>query len=384
MFGKKMLTMALGLVLVAVVGCKEVKDFVGEKVQQVEEAAEAVKGAKKQADEAAKNAQTAYDEAMKRADEAVKEADDMLKKAGHVDMDKLTPEERSEMVLGQKISKYVQCYNNSSERGHSTMQRYTSWCDAEKGPTGKERHIYGLFQLHNLDDCTTAAKALLTEEPAIPGLDEAAKGYIAALEKLEPAVKNAYEYYDQEDYKDDAMARGKELHGPLMEGFQGFVTADGAFRLQIETVNDKRQLARLEELDKDEARRLQYLHAKLLYEAKTMIRLESVGELKEVNVEELAKQIKSYSETMKQLAEYAATNDDASRNAGVDSFYLGKAKKFQKASKELMRRARDNKPYKTHEKRQIGTPSGWMVRGSPDKAIREYNDLVDRANRVKF
>lgn len=384
MFGKKTLIVVLSLSLMALVGCKEVKDFVGEKVQQVEEAAEAVKGAKEQAGEAARNAQTAYDEAMKQADEAVKEAEGMLKKAGHVDMDKLTAEERAEMAMGQKISKYVQCYNSSSERGHSTMQRYNSWCDAEKGPTGKERHIYGLFQLHNLDACTADAKSMLTEEPAIPGLDEAAKDYIAALEKLEPAVKNAYEYYDQEDYKDDAMANGKELHGPLMEAFQGFVTADAAYRVQIETINDTRQLARLKELEKDEANRMQYLHAKLLYEAKTMVRLESVGELKEVNVEELAKQIKSYGQTLKQLEEYAAANDDASRNAGVDSFYLGNARKFQKASKELMRRARDNKPFKRHEKSKIGTSAGWMVNGSPDKAIREYNELVGRANRVKF
>mgnify|MGYP000715255320 CR=1 FL=1 len=33
------------------------------------------------------------------------------------------------------------------ERIHDSQERYLSWVDAQQGPTGKERHVYGLYRI---------------------------------------------------------------------------------------------------------------------------------------------------------------------------------------------------------------------------------------------
>jgi hypothetical protein len=49
-----------------------------------------------------------------------------------------------------------------------------------------------------------------------------------------------------------------------------------------------------------------------------------------------------------------------------------------KAAKELMRRVRDKKPLTGMERSWVGTSSGWMVEGSPDKLLHQYNEMVSR------
>ena len=50
--------------------------------------------------------------------------------------------------------------------------------------------------------------------------------------------------------------------------------------------------------------------------------------------------------------------------------------KFVKAVKELMRRVREKKPFDSTERQWVGTSAGWMVEGSPDKVVHEYNNMI--------
>ncbi|MGB8444414.1 MAG: DUF3829 domain-containing protein, partial [Pseudolabrys sp.] len=43
-------------------------------------------------------------------------------------------------------------------------------------------------------------------------LEAAASAYAKAVAKLEPLLKEADDYYTQENYKDDKMAKGRALH----------------------------------------------------------------------------------------------------------------------------------------------------------------------------
>lgn len=50
--------------------------------------------------------------------------------------------------------------------------------------------------------------------------------------------------------------------------------------------------------------------------------------------------------------------------------------KFVEAGENLTRRVRDKKPFNSTEASWVGTSAGWMVEGSPDKVVHEYNSLV--------
>lgn len=46
--------------------------------------------------------------------------------------------------LTAKINAYVGCINRLSERAYDSRERYFSWV-GKKGPTGKERIVYGTY-----------------------------------------------------------------------------------------------------------------------------------------------------------------------------------------------------------------------------------------------
>jgi len=47
----------------------------------------------------------------------------------------------------------------------------------------------------------------------------------------------------------------------------------------------------------------------------------------------------------------------------------------------LMRRVRDHEPYSAGDRMIMNSGSGWMVEGSPQRLLRDYNQLIDAYNR---
>src|SRR6185295_13020337 len=106
-----------------------------------------------------------------------------------------------------------------------SRKRYFSWV-SKNGPTGKERIIYGTYTIYDTADCRQAVEKASALEPRDAALEAAASSYADAVSKLEPLLKEADDYYTQEDYKDDKMAKGKALHPRLVAAWDAFATAD--------------------------------------------------------------------------------------------------------------------------------------------------------------
>jgi hypothetical protein len=139
--------------------------------------------------------------------------------------------------LAQKTNLYVQALNAVSSI-RSTYNRYASWVDLKKGPTGKERYItYGLYTLNSspINDMTAAAAKGPTLAPPLAKLDEAAVKLAGAAKTLAPLVKAASDYYEQEDYKDDDAKRGQELHAQMMPLFEQVFAAEEALRRGLDS-----------------------------------------------------------------------------------------------------------------------------------------------------
>ena len=80
----------------------------------------------------------------------------------------------------EKANVYIDVAKNT-ERAVDSWDRYKSWVDMKKGPTGKERYIsYGLYSLYDVKDEIAKAEAAAGQPPAQPELDAAVKRYIAA------------------------------------------------------------------------------------------------------------------------------------------------------------------------------------------------------------
>jgi hypothetical protein len=139
----------------------------------------------------------------------------------------------------EKINAYVGCINRLSERSYDSRARYFSWV-GKNGPTGKERIIYGTYTIHDTADCRKNVEKANALEPRDAELEAAALAYAEAVAKLEPLLKEADDYYSQQDYKDDRMAKGKALHPRLVAAWDAFASADKALRRGVEAINDRR------------------------------------------------------------------------------------------------------------------------------------------------
>jgi hypothetical protein len=293
----------------------------------------------------------------------------------------ISSEEEKDAALGNKLGEYISCMNGTSKRVVDSRNRYLSWVKDEKvGPTGKERNIYGLYDV-NADGCFPNLDRAKTMAPALPDVESAAAEYRKALEELDPLVKEANKYYDQDDYKDDKMAKGKALHPQLMNGFAKFEQVSKGFEDRVTALNDEVMARQLTRLEKDPTRRLQYLSQRGLNEAKAAIKLIDIAELKELDQQKYDVALQTYDRTLTELEQHAEKNKAEADKVMMFSSYLSSCKTFLKSAKDLMRRKRDNKDF---NKEFFSRSSPQMVDGHPAQVIEKYNRMISDSNHLRY
>ena len=266
----------------------------------------------------------------------------------------------------------AECINRLSERSYDSRRRYFSWV-SKNGPTGKERIIYGLYTIYDTSDCRKNVEKANALEPRDAPLEAAASAYADAVSKLEPLLKEADDYYSQENYKDDRMAKGKALHPRLLAAWGAFENADKMLRSGVEAINDRRALEKLAEIEQGEGRKARYHVEALMIHAKRLLR--SYDSAKP-DVAAITQALNEYENLVKATEQFAADSD-----AKIDSFFISGAKSYLTTAKQAMRRIRDKVPYSQGDKMMLGGGGGWMVEGSPARLLRDYNQLIEAYNR---
>lgn len=278
----------------------------------------------------------------------------------------------------EKLNAYIECYNGANGRAIDSINRYQSWVkDMEKGPTGKEKHVYGLYELHDheIAKCKEIVPPAIALQPASESLDKVAQAYLDKLLALNEKVIEANKYYDRENYKDDGFAKGKEMHGPLAAAMKEFLTAEEAFSAALDEENDGALKAQLAEMEAAGQKNLDYWTLSTVIKAKEVSKVMSEETF---DVEAAAKLVSAYEDSADGLNKYASEHKDEWAKADPRD---RAAEAFRKAAKERLRRVRDNKPYSKGEQMNLNPSSGWMVEGSSYKLQRYFNELIDAANR---
>lgn len=276
--------------------------------------------------------------------------------------------------LTEKLNAYVGCLNRLSGRSFDSRERYLSWV-GKKGPTGKERIIYGTYTIYDTSDCKNGVEKANALEPRDPELEAAASAYVEAVVALEPLLKEAGDYYTQEDDKDDKMAKGKAMHPKLIAAWAAFADADTKLRSGVDEVQDKLAVEELANIESTEGKTARYHIQALMMHAKRLMRVQSADKQ---NTKKVIDTLGEY-ETIAKAAEAYA---EANKEDKIGSMFISAAKSFLVTAKQLMRRVRDKVPYSSGERMILNTGSGaWMVEGSPARLMHDYNQLVDSYNR---
>ncbi|WP_339071795.1 YiiG family protein [Methylovirgula sp. 4M-Z18] len=277
--------------------------------------------------------------------------------------------------IGSKLQAYIGCINRLSERAHQSEERYRSWA-AASGPTGKERIIYGTYTIYDTSDCAKKVEAANATEPHDAALEAAGTAYVQAVTTLEPLLKQADDYYDQSNYKDDKMAKGKALHPQLMAAWAAFDKADADLRGRVQALNDQVQAELLAAIEKEEGKNAHYYALDLMIKAKALLRAELVNEPDKPDLAKINPALDAYDGAVQALDQYASAHPGP-----FDSVLVNSAKSYLVSAKNLMRRIRDKTPYSTGDKMMLSQQgAGWMVEGSPPRVNHDYNQLVDSFN----
>ena len=277
-------------------------------------------------------------------------------------------------ALTAKVNAAIECINRLSERSHLSRHRYFSWV-SKNGPTGKERIIYGTYTIYDTSDCRKKVEKANALAPHEPEFEALASAYVEAVAALEPLLKEADDYYSQENYKDDRMAKGKALHPRLIAAWDTFAKADKKLRIDLDVLQDRDAARRLVEIERTEGIKDRYHIEAVMISAKRLLR---ATEASPTNLAAITETLSGYEAIVKATEEYAAAN----KGAKIGSSFINDAKSFLTTGKQLMRRIRDKTPYSQGEKMILNTGSGgWMIEGSPARLTRDYNQLIGSYNR---
>lgn len=283
-----------------------------------------------------------------------------------------------------KLAAYITCINDHSNTILDDYSRYQEWADETEGPS-VDVNPYGLINLyHDPQECIDDIQAAKALKPSYPELEKAGDDYAAALATVAPLIDEAYEYYDEENYKDDAMAKGKEMHPKLTEAFKAYDAADATLRAELDVIQSQLDEKRLESIEKTEGKGYGYFATSVMLNAGKVADQGNVIDLNEVDVEAFQKGLDALETSIDELDAYhQAHGDELMTTVQFDNF-LDQCNEYLKAAKDLMRRARDKTPYTDLEQNQIGTASEWMVDGSPGQMIQAYNKVVDYSNTLTY
>lgn len=287
-------------------------------------------------------------------------------------------------MLGEKLNGYIPCINSASRSVMHAAKRYYEWVDKDAGPTGKERHVYGLFEIGQEKSCTDGVAASATLQPRDEALESAASEYVEAFEAARKIVNEAQRYYGESDYEDDDFAKGKELHPKLTSAFDAFTAADQKLRSLVVEKNDALQVRALEKVEKEEGRKLRFQDRNVMAQAKKLVAAGDVQDLEKLDPDALGKALEQYDAAVRECRKYVDAHPAEADSVTSFSSFVDQAEEVRKAAKELLRRKRDGTAFTKTEQMHLRNGNVGLVEGTPGKLIEEYNDLVGDSNRLNW
>jgi hypothetical protein len=203
-----------------------------------------------------------------------------------------------------KINAYVE-FLNRTLRASESLERYDSWVDMKKGPTGKEKIIYGLYSLYDVRDEASAVTAATQKEPKTPQLDAAMQAYVETYQQLAPVIERANKYYERQDYKSDKMEAGKAFHREIAALAPTFEErrkkADAALREEKVKVD----LASLAALEKAEGRKSRWHVRNVMFRAEAVMDLMPTNERPIVEMSPFKQALDEYAGAVREFDDYA-------------------------------------------------------------------------------
>jgi hypothetical protein len=216
-------------------------------------------------------------------------------------------------VSGETITKmnaYVELLNRTL-RASESLQRYASWVDMAKGPTGRERVVYGLYALYDVRDEIAAVEDAAKSEPKMPELDAAILAYAETYQKIAPVIEKANKYYERLDYKSDGMKGARAFHKQLAPLEPLYQERRRAADLALRTEKVKLDAVALEALEHAEGRKSRWHVRNVMMRAESVMDLMPDNEAPVVDMAVFKTALDTYADAVRAFDDYALDHPDS-------------------------------------------------------------------------
>ncbi len=300
----------------------------------------------------------------------------------------LLPDEQ----IDAKLDPYIQhCLNRFARQVFDAEGRYFQWVDRAKGPNGRERVVYGIYNVTGEPtECQNALTRAAAMTPPMPAVEGAAQRYLAALTTVLPVVRQAHTYYSNAmNWRADNMAQGQLLHPRLLAAFEGFRTAQRAFSDEVGAQQESATEAFLARTRNDPSQAVEHHLKNDQRMARRVVRMthrwdvSRGGELTGIDVNALAPAVAEYQTGLDSLRTAAITYPaQAMRVRGLPN-YQSRCQLYLTQLQRLTQRLQTGERFSRGDMRLMSMRMGHLVMGSPEAVNRAYNDAVQAYNLLR-
>ncbi|MFO0648359.1 MAG: DUF3829 domain-containing protein [Polyangiales bacterium] len=298
-----------------------------------------------------------------------------------------TPDEQ----LQDKIDPYVEhCLNRFSRQVFDAENRYYDWVDRRKGPTGRERVVYGIYDVNgDPGECSRAVTSAATLTPSVPALEAAGPRFSATLATVVPLIHQAHNYYANPAlYRGDNMAQGALLHPQLVAALAAFTDAQRALSEAVSASQDTATESFLARVRTDPNMVVEY-HLKndqrMARHLARALRGWDVrnGQVTGIDATTFVPAVNEYAIGVNSLATVSLQNPQQAAAVRGLPLYQARSATYLRQLQGLSMRIQSGDRFTRSELNVMRMRMGWTVQGSPDAANRAYNELVQSYNALR-
>lgn len=297
-------------------------------------------------------------------DKAQEATEDMSVPAGAAEA-AAAPEATEEEKLAAKLDLYIECTNRASQRIHDSWNRYSERAK-EDGTPKRKGTIPFLYKIDSeLTPCEEAVSKGPTMEPSLPEIEKAMAAYVEHGRTFAGHTVELDRYFEQEDFKDDDWAKGKELAPKLKASYDAWSAADTTLGDLVSAKKDVVERKMLELIEQRYGKEIEWHSRNAVIAAKAFLTCVTAEGATAEGCEASFDALEKAEEGFRTFAEANAEKVD-----GV--FWMGSFKSsvqdYYAESKKLMRSLREGKASPA----EIG------------KVVDEYNGLIGDSNNLRF
>lgn len=279
-----------------------------------------------------------------------------------------------------KYNVYIDFGNTFHNEVNNTYDRYFEWADYEKGPKAAKR----VGTVSDIADYSlTKLEEALPKDPEIEEIDPLMEQVAEKAKILNTVLAEASGYYKRQDYKDDDLTKGQNLHVDLVKAFEAYYAAYDAMYAEFEVLQDELTAYDAEKF-KTNGQLIKYnLIMNLEYVENMLNTIGSLDgpELKTLDLEKLDAQAAKFRTSFDELEKLVTDEEQVKKEYGNPSLVNYKLSRFVGSSEDMIREIRNLKERieKNDFKYSIVHPE-IPDKGSPAKLNKIYGQLINGYN----